>query len=643
MRKHPEHTAGNPTVPGATICYGGVNFTIDITDKELTDDKLYLILFRKGTTKLVHKILFKKEYFYGNVASMKVAVIPGDYDYAYMTGNSYIGDKYAVIVNGMENFGKTHRDIITYGVYVPSVMKKASAVKTSSKKDTDNKNFMLKKESIPFDEAIIYKLHVRGFTMHESSGVTSKGTFKGITEKLDYLKDLGVNVLQLMPVYEFDDVLYSNLVGEDSSKLRIKANYWGYSDAYYYAPKKAYSEGNPTEEFKYMVEQIHSKGMEIILEFYFVPGTSRRYVVDCLRFWRFEYGIDGFMVNTNVVPVSVINDDPLLADIKIYTTDENSMPQVRRKSDYVKRRAVYSESFYKNAIKFLIGDEGMVWDMTNSMKENSNVKAVVNYVSNHGTFSLMDAFSYNNKRNEANGEGNFDGSKERLNWNCGMEGPADRTEVAELRKSLIKSAFALLLLSQGTPLIYAGDEMGHTCYGNNNPYCQDNDVNYLDYNDLKINRDIYEYVKMLIALRKQNKLLHMKKLSPMNDYLSLGCSDVSFHGMEPFKIDTYRESKHFAMVINGRYGKKVTGNLEDNIYAAFNMEHKPVEFIIPDIRDEHKWKLFAATTENVTVSDAKLQDGDVVDVVSDEVYKEGSDKVMVPPYSTVILVERVKK
>ncbi|MBQ2980832.1 MAG: alpha-amylase [Lachnospiraceae bacterium] len=560
---------GNPLVLGATKLNKGVNFAIAV---EECDKCPTLKILKKGTYEELAELTFDEKMQFGNVYAMEVSDFDTKkYDYIYMNGEHVVPDKYAKIINNRDNFGV--RSVGTYSVY-------------------ENKyTWQEEKVYVPFDDAIIYRMHVRGFTAHKSSGTRYKGTFKGIVSKLPYLKELGVNVIELMPAYEFNEMKSSAL--QDDS-----INYWGYSDGYYFAPKAAYA-SKPKEasrEFKDMVQAIHNAGMELIMEFHFVEDMKPQVIMDCIRYWVMEYHIDGVHMNINTVPVNMLKSDPLLANIKIIGDRWELVSQDYKPSVEKNNLSICHDGFMCTMRRFLKGDEGLVYEMSSRMKENPKDACFINFVSSHNSFTLMDSVSYDRKHNEANGENNQDGSNLNYSWNCGVEGPTRKKRVVELRRKQIKNALSMLFLSQGVPLLMAGDEMGKSCDGNNNPYCIDGDINYINWNDLKKNKDIYEFVKYIIEFRKNHKILHLKEEPRMMDYLSKGCPDLSIHGIEPWRPDFNYVSRCFGMLYNEAYDDK-----KGKLYIMFNMYWESQEFNIPASEKKMRWKLEFSTADEKNI------------------------------------------
>lgn len=404
---------------------------------------------------------------------------------------------------------------------------------------------------IPYHEVVAYSLHVRGFTKHSSSKVKHKGTFQGIVEKIPYLKELGINQIQCMPVYEFEEMTGS------------RCNYWGYGEGYYFAPKASYSvTGHASKELKDMVKACHKSGIEVVLEMPFAAGILPQTAVDCLKYYMLEYHVDGFVVNPYNVPWESVNSDPLLKGAKIMQKDDGFQNIMRR---------------------FLKGDEGMISEVIRALRHNTKEDGKCNYITNHTGFTLNDLVSYDAKHNEANGENNSDGPDYNYSWNCGAEGPSRKRTVLELRKNQVKNAFALLLLAQGTPCILAGDEFGNTQKGNNNVYCQDNETGWLNWTKLKRDDSLFRYVKGLIALRKSYPLLHKEDPLLGMDKTSCGVPDVSYHGENAWQVPSEVASRQLGVFYSGG------GSGETDCYVAYNMHWLEHTFALPTLLKKKQW------------------------------------------------------
>lgn len=578
---------GNPLLLGATKLYSGVNFAI-MVENSLSCPVLRI--YERGTYNVVCDLSFDVKMKFGDVYAMEIENFDEEvYDYGYMYEGKPYADMYAKVINHREVWGEM--TLPTYSVFEDTFV-------------WDEQN----KVEIPFDEAVIYRLHVKGFTAHKSSGTRFKGTYKGIIDKIPYMKELGINIVEIMPAYEFDEIpsIFADRKEEQKGRQQMnpfgdvqseaqKVNYWGYTTASYFAPKASYGVATGREvsfEFKEMVQALHNAGMEIIMEFHFSDDMKPYMVMDCIRYWVMEYHIDGIHVNLNVVPVNMIKTDPLLANIKILGDRWELVNDYYMPRRGIKHLAICNDGFMCVARKFLKSDEGQTYDMSIKLKDNPKDAGLVNYLSTHNSFTLMDCVSYDRKHNEANGENNQDGSNLNYSWNCGVEGPTRKKKVVELRKQQIRNAITLLMMSQGTPLIMAGDEMGRTCQGNNNPYCHDSDINYVNWNDLKKNNDIYVFMKYVIQFRKEHKMLHMADELRMMDYMSKGCPDLSVHGIEPWRPDFNYVSRCFGMLYNEAYA--VDGK-RGKLYLMFNMYWEPQEFNIPASETGMKWKTVFTT------------------------------------------------
>lgn len=440
---------------------------------------------------------------------------------------------------------------------------------------------------IQYEDSIIYRLHNRGFTKHASSKVKSRGTFDAIREKIPYLKELGITAVELMPVNEFSEVImqepvYGSPFGVD--KPVGKLNYWGYTSGCYFAPKASYASiKDPALEFKSLVKALHKEGLELIVELFFTGKEPPSFVLDVVRFWADEFHVDGIHL-VGAPPLDLLERDPYLSRIKLFAVSWD--PAFEGK---VKHLGEYNDGFLVDMRRVLKGDEEQMKNLAFRTRSNPSGYGVINYMANTNGFTMMDMVSYDTKHNEENGEKNQDGNPYNYSWNCGVEGPTKRKKVVELRKKQLRNAFLLLLLSQGTPLIMAGDEFGNSQSGNNNAYCQDNEVSWLNWNLVKTNQDILEFVKVVIAFRKAHPVFHMPKEPRIMDYLACGFPDVSYHGVKAWcpEFDNYR--RQLGIFYCGEYGRKPDGTADNNFYVAYNMHWEPHEFDLPNLPKKEQW------------------------------------------------------
>ena len=522
---------GQPLPLGINISGDHVNFSVAVPEGE----RCWLLLYRAGEEE--PKERYEMTEAIGEVRFLALeGMDPADYEYNYMIGGEVTVDPYARGLAGRDIWGK-ERDIQKHEV---------RGVLKNGRYDWEGDEPL----KLPFHSIVAYSLHVRGFTKHTSSGVEKKGTFSGVVEKLPYLKDLGINQIQCMPVYEF----------EECGRFR---NYWGYGQAYYFAPKSAYAaSGDGERELKDMVKACHKEGIEVVLEMPFTGDTSKQLMEECLRYYCLEYHIDGFLLNPYVAPMDAIHADPILKHTKILVHDMGFQTVMRR---------------------FLKGDEGMVRDVMYWLRHQSETKEILNMITGQTGFTLRDLVSYDGKHNEANGEQNQDGPDYNYSWNCGAEGPSRKKAVTELRKNQTRNAFFLLLLAQGTPCILAGDEFGNTQKGNNNVYCQDNPVGWLDWSGLEKHPELHDFVKELIAFRKKHPVFWPEKEMTGMTYSKKGVPDVSYHGENAWRVPLEVSSRQLGVYYSGT---DRTGEGDEDCFVAYNMHWLEHTFALPALPGE---------------------------------------------------------
>ena len=544
---------GQPLPLGINISGDHVNFSVAVPEGE----RCWLLLYRAGEEE--PKERYEMTEAIGEVRFLALeGMDPADYEYNYMIGGEVTVDPYARGLAGRDIWGK-ERDIQKHEV---------RGVLKNGRYDWEGDEPL----KLPFHSIVAYSLHVRGFTKHTSSGVEKKGTFSGVVEKLPYLKDLGINQIQCMPVYEF----------EECGRFR---NYWGYGQAYYFAPKSAYAaSGDGERELKDMVKACHKEGIEVVLEMPFTGDTSKQLMEECLRYYCLEYHIDGFLLNPYVAPMDAIHTDPILKHTKILVHDTGFQTVMRR---------------------FLKGDEGMVRDVMYWLRHQSETKEILNMITGQTGFTLRDLVSYDGKHNEANGEQNQDGPDYNYSWNCGAEGPSRKKAVTELRKNQTRNAFFLLLLAQGTPCILAGDEFGNTQKGNNNVYCQDNPVGWLDWSGLEKHPELHDFVKELIAFRKKHPVFWPEKEMTGMTYSKKGVPDVSYHGENAWRVPLEVSSRQLGVYYSGT---DRTGEGDEDCFVAYNMHWLEHTFALPALPRGKKWYRIASTREGILDKAEPLDD-----------------------------------
>ena len=574
---------GNPLLMGVTVIGDEVNFAI--TAKY--GSNCQVVLYEKGKDEEVARIPFENAQVIGNVYAMSVSGLDySKYYYNFSVDGEIVTDEYAKALSGKKNWGKACDNL--KGIII-------------------NDDYDWQQDAplnIPFDETILYRMHVRGFTKHATSKVKHKGTYLGIVEKIPYLKELGINMIELMPAYEFNEIKKENATSM-KGQFAIESpvlNYWGYTDGYAFAPKASFAwtntPGGEVEEFKYLVRELHKNGIEISMEFFFPQGTNPKLILDCLNYWVMEYHIDGIHANCEEAVMRMVETDNLLCTTKIFTYSfSNNTDFYGRKSE-IRNIANFNDDFMVCARRFIKGDEDMLNTMAYKIKANPPGVAVVNYVANHNTFTLYDTVSYDRKYNEANGENNRDGAVYNYSWNCGAEGDTRKRKIMDLRKRQIKNALCLVFLSQGVPMLYAGDEMCNSQKGNNNPYCLDNEISWTNWNTNAMAKEILEFTKNIIAFRKKHKVLHLSQETRQMDYKSYGLPDMSYHGSKAWYADFSHFNRHFSVMYCGKYALLDKAGEEQDIYIAYNMYWENQEFGVPSVRNKKKWHLEFSTDGN---------------------------------------------
>ena len=574
---------GNPLLMGVTVIGDEVNFAI--TAKY--GSNCQVVLYEKGKDEEAARIPFENAQVIGNVYAMSVSGLDySKYYYNFSVDGEIVTDEYAKALSGKKNWGKACDNL--KGIII-------------------NDDYDWQQDAplnIPFDETILYRMHVRGCTKHATSKVKHKGTYLGIVEKIPYLKELGINMIELMPAYEFNEIKKENATSM-KGQFAIESpvlNYWGYTDGYAFAPKASFAwtstPGGEVEEFKYLVRELHKNGIEISMEFFFPQGTNPKLILDCLHYWVMEYHIDGIHANCEEAVMRMIETDNLLCTTKIFTYSfSNNTDFYSRKSE-IRNIANFNDDFMVCARRFIKGDEDMLNTMAYKIKANPPGVAVVNYVANHNTFTLYDTVSYDRKYNEANGENNRDGAVYNYSWNCGAEGDTRKRKIMDLRKRQIKNALCLVFLSQGVPMLYAGDEMCNSQKGNNNPYCLDNEISWTNWNTNAMAKEILEFTKNIIAFRKKHKVLHLSQETRQMDYKSYGLPDMSYHGTKAWYADFSHFNRHFSVMYCGKYALLDKAGEEQDIYIAYNMYWENQEFGVPSARNKKKWHLEFSTDGN---------------------------------------------
>jgi glycogen operon protein len=507
---------------------------------------------------------------------------------------------------------------------------------------------------VPWEDSIIYELHVRGFTCHPSSAVSKPGTFAGLIEKVPYLQQLGVTAVELLPVHEFDECDCPFTDPQTGARLR---NLWGYNSIAFAAPKASYAftagDHGQVYEFREMVRAFHAAGIEVVLDVVFnhtgegdyrgrtysfrgldnelyyllAPDGSylnfsgcgntvncnhpvvRNLLLTCLRFWVADMHVDGlrfdlasilgrdYQGNVLVEPpvVELIAEDSVLADTKLIAEpwDAAGLYQVGM-FPFGRRWSEWNGRYRDDVRRFWRGEPGFAGPLATRLCGSADLyeassrrpRHSINFITCHDGFTLQDLVSYDRKHNEANGEGNRDGLDENYSWNCGAEGPTDDPAVQKLRRRQAKNLIATLLLSQGVPMLLAGDEFLRTQGGNNNAWCQDNDTSWIDWNLAERNADFLRFVRELIALRKRHPALRRRDFFHERP-VALSPREIVWHGLKPNQPDFSGCSRTLAFVLDGR---GTTREPDHDFYFACNAWEEALPFQIPAAPSRQRWR-----------------------------------------------------
>lgn len=577
---------GDPTRMGITRTDKGFNFGVKVPGgKEAS-----LLLYKKGSNKVEYEIPLPAEERTGEISAVELESLEaGKWEYNYMLDGKAGPDVYARALTGRADFGAR---LPEYGMehIIRCMIPELPALVT-------------KPLDISYEDSIIYKTHVRGFTMQKGSGVKEKGkgTFTGIMEMIPYLKDLGITALELMPVYEFFEMPL-----REESKLDYRqnpgeelCNYWGYGPALYFAPKASFAaSSDPVREFAHMTDSLHQAGIECILEFYFPSDTSPGMVLDVLHYWMLTFGVDGFHLLGEGSWISLIADDPLLKRTKLLCQGYDTVQLYgENKTPYYRNLGEHNKSFLQEMRKFLKGDEGCVEAASYRLRRNPATCAQINFFADHDDFTMADMVTYEQKHNEENKENNRDGTNQNFSWNCGTEGPTRKRTILKLRERQMRNAWLILMTAQGTPMIYGGDERCNTTMGNNNAYCQDNDIGWVDWNKSKTSSKMLDFVKNCIAFRKNHPILHGRREPRLMDYKSYGVPDLSYHGERAWFAQMEFNSRVLGVMYSGAYGRKADGSEDDSLYIAYNMHWEPHIFALPILKEGRVWKIAADTDQ----------------------------------------------
>lgn len=668
---------------GACVASNGVSFTINSHGAT----RCTLLLFKPQAPKPYARIPFPDSYRIGDTYSMLVYDIkPDEFEYAFSFDGPYepakgllfneenvLLDPYSRAVTGQRKWGEKPEGGKDFEY-------RARVVKSSF--DWGN----IKQLEQPFEDLVIYEIHVRGYTKDKSSGVSAPGTFAGLKDKIPYLKDLGINAVELMPIFEFDEMESARVV--DGVQIY---NYWGYNTVSFFAPNTSYAfneeHNHEGDELKSLIKALKENGIEVILDvvfnhtaegnemgpcfsfkgidnnvyymltpdahYYNFSGCGnvmncnhpvvRSFIIDCLRHWAIEYRVDGFRFDLasilgrdqNGAPMAnppileSLAFDPVLGKMKLIAEawDAGGLYQVGSFPSW-NRWAEWNGRYRDDMRSFLKGDDGMAGNaitrITGSRDlyspESRGHKASVNFLTCHDGFTLYDLYSYNEKHNEKNGWNNTDGDNNGHSWNCGAEGETDDPNVNGLRRRLIKNAFAALLCSRGPAMFFAGDEFCNTQFGNNNAYCQDNIISWLDWGRLEEFKEIHDFVRHMIQFRKEHPILR-KMTKPS----SCQFPEISVHNGTPFNASTDYKTKLIGIMYAGRNEEDTE---DDIVFYCMNAYWEPLVMQLPVLPNGKHWHVDTNTN-------AEYFDGEDF---TEKTELLGVNTIRVPARTTIILV-----
>ncbi len=560
-------------------------------------------LYRKDTKKLFKSFSFADDLKTGDMFCLDIFGIDTDnLMYRLFADEKEFVDEYARIIYGNETYGKkTGKDDLFGGF---------ASLKTAGTKPL----------MIPYSDSLIYLVHPRGFTMADSLVRTGKGTFLGIIKKIPYLKSINVTAVELMPVNEFIEALDLGSLSDKEKALHYKdcpddekkVNYWGFDYSYHFAIKESYAYENADEEFSKMVSALHDNGIECILQMYYKDGYSDEYIMDSLINMVVRYGVDGFRLLGDNLPIMSIVNNPFLQDTKILLDCDMGFINNNTPVKY-KNLCYFNDRYMNMARKILKSDEDLVSYISYSLRENHKHYAVARYITDYYGFNLKDLVSYNKKHNELNLENNEDGSSYNYSWNCGEEGESRKRNIVSLRKRQARNAMMLVMTAQGVPVVKSGDEFLDTQLGNNNPYCQDNEIGWVNWKNKTGNKDFWDFFKNLSAFRKRHSILHQHGELMLNDYIACKMPDVSFHSEEAFKINCDNDSREFAILYAGAYAKQYTGKEEPSVMFVYNFHWEDRKFCLPYNTKGKTWSLLystdGSTDESFDEKNAQKLDG----------------------------------
>lgn len=697
---HDYITPGTPLPLGATEKNDGVQFSVFSRHAK----KVFLLLFDDPkSSKPSKEIELDREHFLtGDIWHIHIKGLTAGQLYLYRMDGEYNpekGHRFNPNVYLLDPFAKAltsnfRWDLKEAGAYntindkLEDAGRMPKCVVVSDDFDWEDDRPLKK----PLSETVIYETHVRGLTVHHTSGVNHPGTYRGVIDKIPYFKKLGVTALEFLPINEFD-MLENYRKHPETNK--ILKNYWGYSTMLFFAPNGVYAYpvtitgddnqvhfdlDQQVKDFKLMVKELHKNGIEVIMDVVFnhtSEGNSegptisfkgmdnsiyymlnqedkskyknysgcgntlncnhpivRNFIKSALLYWVNEMHVDGFRfdlasilgrdqngeIMENPPLLESIAEDPLLRDIKIIAEawDAGGAYQV---GGFRNRWGEWNGKYRDDIRKVWRGFEGMMPALATRIAGSSDLYHQndrtplhsVNFITSHDGFTLNDLVSYNKKHNEDNGENNRDGSNMCFNHNYGVEGDTDDAKINEIRERQIKNMLATLFISQGVPMILGGDEFRRTQKGNNNAYCQDNEISWYNWDFLDKNKNIYEFTKSLIKMRKDHPVFTRDNFFTGETVDGDIIPDITWFDADGDFHEWDKESTVLAVRISGHKNSIKSDKDDNDVYIMFNTGDSSKTFTVPQFKNKKKWRLYIDTALDVSECFPKnINDGKII-------------------------------
>lgn len=598
------------------------NGIVSFSRRAARESSCYLLLYPKDGSPVV-KIPMKAQGSCGTIYTVGICGLDWEnYDYNFEVNGEETTDVYARRISGREVWAEESRRVAALPPkgFIPQKEQAESGKEPRAKGGAGEKrnrqslgqdkekmdgakikssfyfsDFKWKDEGfqrIKKEDMVLYKLHVRGFSMGMKGEGGGRGTVEAIERRLNYLKGLGVTTLLFMPLYEFEEILCQD-AGKQQENPKDLINCWGYAAGNYFAPKASFlGEGNHPDHLKRLIQKMHQKQMECILEFYFPEKINPHLILEILHYWHREYHVDGFRLIGGYEIACLAAVDPALSGCKLFY---EGFPEDLAKDP--KRIGpelfTYNDTFLYELRKVLNHRGGSIYEFACQMRRQQECQGFVNYVTENNGFTLWDLFSYEHKHNEQNLEGNQDGNNWNFSINCGQEGISKSRQVKEGRKRQIKNAFTALFFGQGIPMVWMGDECANSQRGNNNAYCQDNSIGWKDWNTTVAAKQIQSFLQGLARIRKEHPALRSPQPYQMQDYEGHGFPDLSYHSDSGWWVDFAMNRSFVGMFYCGAYAGE-----ETSLYVAYNFQSIPQKFALPKGME---WELLLDTAQEPSI------------------------------------------